>query len=675
MIGGSARSFRIVTSSAWPTILVFWMRGFGGNGSSAVNKLGEYNLPVARRGHQNETGAYRPDIDGLRAVSILLVVGYHAQPWLVPGGFIGVDIFFVISGFLITRIILSQVEANTFSFLEFYSRRIRRIFPALIVVLAVTYLIGWFVLLPDGFSMLGKSMAAGVAFVSNLFQLGQVGYFAADAAENPLLHLWSLGIEEQFYIFWPPALLLMFGSKRRRTWMAAIAAASFGVSLMIFFGYKDSSFYSPIPRAWELLAGGIVANDYTNAPESEKRRFAQLENLGAMLGVAAISFAAITLNRESSFPGLYALLPVAGAVLIIRSPNSLVNRTFLSNPQMVLIGLISYPLYLWHWPLLSYLGIVRNGAPNVVEIWVTVLVAIVLSWLTFRFVEMPLRREKNAAPKLAFGLATVGMAGIVTVIAAGFGFRFSPEIRDIAQLASHNNAGFSDKCFLDTPGSEFNSNCIEQGDKPLVLLWGDSTAAALYPGLKNAQATVPFRLARFTASACPPVLAAGSDARCDAANEIVLDMIRSSHPEMVLLHAWWDGSKNLEKLRETIGQLKALDIGRIVILGPVPVWKRTLPHALVNFYRLHHAIADRITTGVSGPEGDERMKAFSKAAGVEYISAWRALCDSEGCMTRVGPAASDVITTDRVHLSDVGSNFLIERISRSLFPQPDFDHN
>jgi peptidoglycan/LPS O-acetylase OafA/YrhL len=629
-------------------------------------------LPIARPNHQNKTGRYRPDIDGLRAVSILLVVGYHAQPWFVPGGFIGVDVFFVISGFLITRIILSQIKANTFSFREFYSRRIRRIFPALIVVLAVTYLIGWFVLLPDALSMLGKSVAASVAFVSNLFQLSQVAYFAPDAAENPLLHLWSLGIEEQFYIFWPPALLFMFGLKRLGVWMAAIAAASFGVSLMIFFGDKDWSFYSPIPRAWELLAGGIVAY-YTDAPQREQRRFAQLENVLSTLGILAIIFAAIALNKESSFPGLYALLPVLGAVLIILSPNSSVNRTFLSNPQMVLIGLISYPLYLWHWPLLSYLGIVRNGAPNVLEIWATVLVAVVLSWLTFRFVEIPLRRRKNTAPKLAFGLAAVGMAGMVTVIAAGFGFRFSPEIRDIAQLARHGNAGFRDKCFLDTPGSEFSSSCIEPGDKPLLLLWGDSTAATLYPGLKNAQATIPFRLARFSASACPPILAAGSDARCDAANEIVLDMIKSSHPEMVLLHAWWDGSKNLEKLQETIQQLKALSIERIVILGPVPVWKRTLPHSLVNFYRLHHTIADRITTGVSGPEGDDRMRAFSEAAGVEYISAWHPLCNSEGCMTRVGPAASDVITTDNVHLSDAGSNFLIEQIRRSLFRQPGFN--
>jgi peptidoglycan/LPS O-acetylase OafA/YrhL len=625
-------------------------------------------LPIARLGHENETTPYRPDIDGLRAISILLVVGYHAQPWLVPGGFIGVDIFFVISGFLITRIILSQVKIRTFSPMDFYSRRIRRIFPALIVVLAVTYLIGWFVLLPDGFSMLGESIAAGVAFVSNLFQLRQASYFAPDATENPLLHLWSLGIEEQFYIFWPLALLIMFGSKRRRIWMAAIAAASFGVSLMIFFGYKDWSFYSPVSRAWELLAGGIVANGYTDTAEREQRRFAQLENLLAMIGIVAILFAAIGLNKESLFPGLYALLPVLGAVLIIVSPNSLANRIFLSNRPMVLIGLISYPLYLWHWPLLSYLAIVRNGVPNFVEIWATVLIAVVLSWLTFRFVEIPLRREQNVAPRLSFGLITVGMVGIVTAIASGFGFRFPPEIRDIAQLAPQNNAGFRDKCFLDAPGSQFNSNCIEQGDEPLMLLWGDSTAAALYPGLKNAQVTVPFRLARFTASGCAPILAAGSNARCDAANDIVFGLIRSSHPEIVLLHAWWDGNKDLDKLRETIGQLKALNIRRIVILGPVPVWKRTLPHSLVNFYRLRHAIADRITAGMSGPQGDERMEAFSKAAGVEYISAWHALCNSEGCMTRVGPAANDVITTDKVHLSDAGSNFLIEGIRRSLFP-------
>jgi peptidoglycan/LPS O-acetylase OafA/YrhL len=246
----------------------------------------------------------------------------------------------------------------------FYARRIRRIFPALIAMLAVTYLIGWFVLLPGPFSLLGKNTAAAVAFVSNLFQLSQPGYFAPDAAENPLLHLWSLGIEEQFYIFWPPLLWALFGSRRRGFWIAALTAASFGASLIIFFGYKEWSFYSPISRAWELLAGGMVGIRMIGDPKRRQRNPARRGDLLALTGVAAILGAAIALGKDSLFPGVYALLPVLGAVLMIVSPNSLVNRTWLSSRPMVLIGLISYPLYLWHWPLLAYLGILRNGDPT-----------------------------------------------------------------------------------------------------------------------------------------------------------------------------------------------------------------------------------------------------------------------------------------------------------------------
>jgi peptidoglycan/LPS O-acetylase OafA/YrhL len=626
-------------------------------------------LPIARPGHENAT-PYRADIDGLRAVSILLVVGYHAQPWLVPGGFIGVDVFFVISGFLITRIILSQAKAGAFSALEFYARRIRRIFPALVAVLAITYLIGWLVLLPGGFALLGRSTAAGVAFVSNLFQLGQAGYFAPDAAENPLLHLWSLGIEEQFYIFWPPLLVLIFGSKHRRFWMIAIAVASFGVSLMIFLGYKEWSFYSPISRAWELLAGGIVANHLIDRPQAQPRRFPQADNLLAAIGIAAIVGAAIMLNKDSLFPGAYALLPVLGAVLIIVAPNSAVNRVLLSSRPMVLIGLISYPLYLWHWPLLSYLAILRNGVPNVVEIWAAVIVAVVLSWLTFRFVEIPLRRMPDAVPRLSFALLTVGVVGVVTAIGSGFGFRFPPEIRDIALLPPQDNAGFRDRCFLEAPGARLDGNCIERGAKPLLFLWGDSTAAALYPGLKKAQETIPFRLAHFAAPGCAPILAA--NVNCDAVNDLVFGFLKSSHPETVLLHAMWDRNNNLDQLGETIRQLKALNIPRIVILGPVPLWKRTLPHSLVNYFRFRHLIAERIASGVSGAGSDEQMQAFSRAAGVEYISAWRALCDAEGCLTRVGPTANDVVTTDIVHLSDAGSKFLVETIEGSLFPRSEY---
>ena len=606
---------------------------------------------------------YRADIDGLRAVSILLVVAYHAQPWLVRGGFIGVDIFFVISGFLITRIILSEAKAGTFSSLAFYARRVRRIFPALIVVLATTYLIGWIVLLPDGFALLGKSTAAGVAFVSNLFQLNQTGYFAPDAAENPLLHLWSLGIEEQFYIFWPLLLVLLFGSKYRRIRIAAIAAASFGLSLLIFLGLKEWSFYSPLPRAWELLAGGLLASSQV---EGVARQSSPLrENLLSAAGLAAIIGAAAALNKESLFPGAWALLPVLGAVLIIIAPNSTVNRVLLSSRAMVAIGLISYPLYLWHWPLLSYLGIIRNGVPNAIEIWAVVIVAFILAWLTYRFVEIPLRRQPKAVAGLSFALLAVGLAGIATAANSGFPLRFPAEIRAIAMLAPQSNDGFGDKCFLEGPGARLDANCIEQGDKPLLFLWGDSTAAALYPGLKRAEETVPFRLARFAVPGCAPILAASVS--CDGNNDLVFGFVKSSRPDIVLLHAMWDRTHNLDRLAATIEQLKALKIPRIVILGPVPLWKRTLPLALVNAYRLTHVIEDRISAGVTGAGSDEQMRSFSQAHGVEYISAWRVLCDGNGCLTRVGPTAEEVVTTDIVHLSNAGSKYLVEKIEGDLF--------
>jgi peptidoglycan/LPS O-acetylase OafA/YrhL len=612
---------------------------------------------------QQET-PYRPDIDGLRAISILLVVGYHAHPWLIPGGFVGVDVFFVISGFLITRIILTEVDAGSFSAAGFYARRIRRIFPALILVLAATYLIGWVVLLPDQFKLLGENIVAGVVFAANLFQLRQTGYFAPDASDNPLLHLWSLGVEEQFYIFWPLTILLASGLQQRPRWIGAVALASFAVGLGIFLGYRDWSFYSPLPRAWELLAGALLAervlrSGYPGWSDG-------LSHFLGLLGIAAIIGSATAFDRTSLFPGAHALLPVLGAVLIIAAPQSFVNRILLASRPMVWIGLISYPLYLWHWPLLSYLAIVRNGVPNFLEIWAAVGIAVLLSWLTFRYIEIPLRRRSGAVAKLSFGLAFTGMVGIVTVIAAGFDFRFPPQVRDIARIDPKDNSGFRDTCFLESPGSEFNASCIEPGDQPLVFLWGDSNGAALYPGLKDAEnRSGSFRLARFDAPACAPILDEGTSTRCDEANRAAFGFLTSAQPDIVLLHAMWGANNNLEKLRETIERLRARKIPRIVVLGPVPVWKRTLPHTLINQYRFRREMPDRIAVGVSGPENDQRMEAFSKAAGVEYVSAWRALCNADGCLTRAG---ADVMATDIVHLSDAGAKYLVGAIGKELLP-------
>jgi hypothetical protein len=432
---------------------------------------------------------------------------------------------------------------------------------------------------------------------------------------------------------------------------------------MLFLGYKEWSFYSPLPRAWELLAGGLLASRQV---EGLQQQSPLRDNLVSVAGVAAIIGAAAALNRDSLFPGLLAVLPVVGAVLIISVPGATVNRVLLSSRAMVGIGLISYPLYLWHWPLLSFLAIIRNGVPNAMEIWLAVFVAFLLAWLTFHFVEMPLRGKPKAVGGLSIALLAVGIVGIVTAADSGFAFRFPAEIRDIAVLAPQNNDGFRDKCFRGAPGARLDASCIEPGDKPLLFLWGDSTAAALYPGLKLAEKNFPFRLARFAVPGCAPILVAS--AICDANNDLIYDFVKASHPDIVLLHAMWDRTRNLDRLAATVEQLKALQIRRIVILGPVPLWKRTLPLALVNAYRLRHVIADRIATGVTGAGNDEQMRTFSQAHGVEYVSAWRVLCDSDGCLTRVGTTADDVVTTDIVHLSNAGSRYLVEKIAGSLFP-------
>jgi peptidoglycan/LPS O-acetylase OafA/YrhL len=311
---------------------------------------------------------YRPDIDGLRAIAILLVLLFHGFPTKVSGGFIGVDIFFVISGFLISTIIYENLERGTFNFIDFYARRIKRIFPALLLVLVVSYTLGWFALLGDQYKQLGKHIAAGVGFVSNFVLWEEVGYFDNTAETKPLLHLWSLGIEEQFYVAWP--LLLWLSWKARLslpTITIIIALFSFGLNIKGIGNDATATFYSPQTRFWELLCGSLLAwfvlhekrETYLfNArfdrwllslipkrlSSTKRRTFA---NLSSLLGLLFIIYGTYRIDRNSSFPGEWAIIPVLGAVLLIfAGSEAWINRTILSNRILVWFGLISFPLYL-----------------------------------------------------------------------------------------------------------------------------------------------------------------------------------------------------------------------------------------------------------------------------------------------------------------------------------------
>ena len=337
---------------------------------------------------------YRPDIDGLRAIAVLSVVAFHVAPNWVMGGFIGVDVFFVISGYLISTILFENLDKGTFSFLEFYSRRIKRIFPALLLVLISSYLIGWFTLFSDEYKQLGKHIFASASFVQNIILWNESSYFDNAVETKPLLHLWSLSVEEQFYLFWP-ILLWIFRKYNLLIATVLVFLLSFYLNLK---GIKENivaTFYFPQTRFWELASGGMLAwftvykKNVFQKLKSEKKA---LLNIFSLIGMCLLVSGFIGINKKFGFPGVWALVPVGGAVFIIfAGHNAWLNRVILSNRIAVWFGLISYPLYLWHWPLLSFLRICEEEKPSMTLRIVAVLISMVLAWLTYEFVERSMR--------------------------------------------------------------------------------------------------------------------------------------------------------------------------------------------------------------------------------------------------------------------------------------------
>lgn len=419
---------------------------------------------------------YRADIDGLRAIAVLLVVGYHAFPGKMAGGFIGVDVFFVISGFLISSIIFESLKEGSFSFKEFYARRIRRIFPSLIVVLFSSYLVGWFVLLSSEFQQLGKHLAGSAAFISNGLLWAEAGYFDKAAETKPLLHLWSLAIEEQFYIVWP--LLLWTAFKKRWSLLATsltFLMVSFFSSWVLTGTDSVAGFFSPVSRFWELLFGAVLAKrSVTNQKP---------HSLLSILGIVFLMAGCFYINKETPFPSYWALLPVLGSVLILAAgPSAWLNRTVLSHSWLGWFGLISFPLYLWHWPLLSLAHIMEEGFPARTIRVVAVAVSVFLAWVTYRWVEKPIRfgREKSkTVGALAGSLGFLGMLGLITFLGSGFDFRLGSQKKALREIVSHPEQKPQgvpcEKHVREVENLSFDGLCVLSKDSPpTILVVGDS---------------------------------------------------------------------------------------------------------------------------------------------------------------------------------------------------------
>ena len=458
---------------------------------------------------------YRADIDGLRAIAILSVVAFHAAPEYIKGGFIGVDIFFVISGFLISTIIFSNLQRDHFSFVEFYKRRINRIFPALLLVLTTCFAFGWFALMPGEYKQLGKHIAGGAGFISNFVLLHESGYFDNTIDTKPLLHLWTLGIEEQYYIVWPLILWVAWKRKLNLLHIALIIAViSFALNIGKVHRHAVAVFYSPQTRFWELLVGSILAYImlYPQTMFSKlSSRFGRwlrhvyplvseknnkiLSNIKSVLGAGLIIFTIAIITKEKLFPGWWAVLPTIGAALLISAgTEAWLNRRILSHPIMIWFGLISYPLYLWHWPLLSYARIIEGETPSRTIRCIAVIIAVVLAWLTYKLVEKPFRfGNHNKVKTIALPVLRliIGSVGYNCYKQDGFEFRSNIRELQITYALKWNE--------IDKVGTSSDERCTKQHPYPGlgyclktnyqkevdVALVGDSHAFQYFPGLSN----------------------------------------------------------------------------------------------------------------------------------------------------------------------------------------------
>ncbi len=500
--------------------------------------------------------AYRRDIDGLRAIAVISVILFHADIGIFSGGFVGVDVFFVISGFLISSIILKESQQGNFSLIRFYERRLRRIFPALFFMLLCVTLVASFLLLPPDLKDYGQSVSATTLSVANVFFWWETGYFESHSAFKPLLHAWSLGVEEQFYIFFPVfvAALFLFQLQKRLIFICTVLfLGSLAASVLLTPSYPEFSFFLPFTRAWQLLLGTFLALNIFPGMSNKI-----LRHVLSFIGGVCILGSVLFFSEKTVFPGLSALIPSIGAALLIYSGmhgQGFLNKAMSTRP-LVITGLISYSLYLWHWPLFALLRYYRYEPLNYTEIGAVIVLSFLIAFLSWKYVEKPFRGQDSRISNRAlfigsFAAILVSFSiGVVFHIAQGLPQRFDESVAR-ALHAKHQNNPLHSNCLLEGQSDALPAEtpCIF-GDlsKPYTfVIWGDSQADHLVPGLDYYARKSNLSGRQITKAGCPPLIGALKvDSKnlprhdCRRFNEHALDFIVSSDRiKTVILSARW----------------------------------------------------------------------------------------------------------------------------------------
>jgi peptidoglycan/LPS O-acetylase OafA/YrhL len=621
---------------------------------------------------------YRPDIDGLRGVAVLAVVIFHAFPPLLRGGFAGVDVFFVISGFLISQILaedLAKPGSGPIGLIgRFYARRIRRLFPALATVLVATLVLAWMVMLPDEFKKLGRHAVASIGFYINIVQSRETGYFNSGAAAQPLLHLWSLGVEEQFYLLWPLVLWIVF-----RYRPAVVPTTIF---LMVFSfawnahktaGTAAAAFYLPQNRMWEILIGAMAAWCYRR--NDSAGGLAVLREAAAIIGLACVACGLATVRSLETVPNAWTLLPTIGAaVLLCAGPASRVSGWVLGFRPLVGLGLVSYPLYLWHWPLLVFSQEMLDHPSST---WVragVVGLALGLSITTYLWIERPVRKGKVSLGMVASLLAVMAVIlclALLIVSRSGFPGRYPPLIQNLTDFHYDNSGAERPGFFISNDDDETAFRYppdFGKGGKPVAYLWGDSHAAALYAGLEASfgdRYCIVQRTAANNPPSVPPVGARLSTR--DRINRFIFESICKDRPALVILDGNWVGF-GWRQLESTVAALRNAGVDHIVVFGPVPEWNISLPQQLCNYVRRHPgaSVPVRISSGAL-PDSriiDEQMAATCKRLGVDYVSPVTVFWGPDGYLVRLGNSPDDLVSYDYGHLTVAGSRYLAAHIPR-----------